>query len=289
MQQRGASVDRATQAWVRGTGRRVVVAEHPWLLGPVGATSVIGEEWLAAEALRTGGELREGGGLLSDVNGLASDEFDPAQIAPEIVDFYQSTSEWRLDLWSQWSVWAWPFGWILSAVFARRLRQLSLPLRPLDVARGMDSRVVSVVDAKGRRLGAAWLRTLRATGQTVYSGWYGIVALPSTRSPSIRVVFPLPIGSLTVFLRPANAGGGRLRLTSPLGRFGEEGAYLLVSAPDRTHAWVRRVPLVESFDVYVDEEGVLRTDHHGPWGNFGAPISLQTRAVDPVRGRTKWC
>ncbi len=37
----------------------------------------------------------------------------------------------------------------------------------------MDSRVVSLRDANGVQLGAAWLRTLRSTGQVVYSGLYG--------------------------------------------------------------------------------------------------------------------
>jgi hypothetical protein len=41
-------------------------------------------------------------------------------------------------------------------------------------------------------LGAAWLRTLRRTGKTIYSGWYGAAALPGRDQPSVRVVFPLP-------------------------------------------------------------------------------------------------
>ena len=40
----------------------------------------------------------------------------------------------------------------------------------LDTAQGIDSRIVVVQDQSESRLGAAWLRTLRATGQTIYSG-----------------------------------------------------------------------------------------------------------------------
>jgi len=175
--------------------------------------------------------------------------------------FYERTSDWRLDVWSQWCPVAWPFGWLVSSVFARRLEQLNLPLRPLDVARGMDSRVRTVVDADARQLGAAWLRNLRATGQTIYSGWYSTTRLPGSDRPSIRVVFPLPNGSVTVFLRPENGDAGSVRLVSPMGRFGENGAYLIVAGDDGKTAWVRRVPVAEQFTVYVDEEGVLRTDH----------------------------
>ena len=74
-------------------------------------------------------------------------------------------------------------------------------------------------------------------------------------------MFPLPNGSVTVFLRPENGVGGALRLISPVGRFGDAGAYLIATSEDGRTAWVRRVPLAEQFDVYVDADGVLRTDH----------------------------
>ena len=260
MSERGSLIDRATQAWVRVTGRKVDLTDHPWLDGPVGDPRVIGDEWVAREANRLKGELFEGGGLLASVGLLKGDGFDPDALSPAVVDFYERTTEWRLDVWSQWCPAALPGGWLLSAVFARRLQQLALPLRPLDVAQGMESRVVSLRDSVGRQLGAAWLRTLRSTGQVVYSGWYGTVQLPRTLDPSIRVMFPLPNGSVAVFLRPSVEPGGALTLTSPIGEFGDDGAYLIVRAGGRS-AFVRRVPLAEQFRVYVDDEGTLRTDH----------------------------
>ena len=180
-------------------------SEHPWLLGPVGEPDLIADTWLAREARRLEGSTAEGGGLLEDLGRLAGPRFDPSGLARPMSELYERTSEWRLEVWSQWAPWAWTFGWLLSTVFARRLRQLSLPLRPLDAAHGIDSRVVAVRGADGAQLGAAWLRTLRSTGQTVYSGWYGVAFLPHTGGPSVRVVFPLPNGSITVFLRPGVA------------------------------------------------------------------------------------
>jgi hypothetical protein len=178
-----------------------------------------------------------------------------------VVDFYERTSQWRLEVWSQWCPAAWPFGWLLSSLFARRPQQLSLPLRPLDAAYGIDSRVVTVQVRSGTQLVAAWLRTLRSSGQTVYSGWYGTAIVPNALRPSVRVMFPLPNGSVTVFLRPEVRSDGALMLTSPLGAFGDDGAYLIVARPDGRSGWVRRVPLAERFVVWLDEEGVLRTDH----------------------------
>lgn len=259
--ERGHLIDRATQAWVRATGTVVDLNAESWLLGPTGGTRVVGDQWLPGEAERLGGAVVEGGGLLDDFGRLRGEGFDAQRLARPIVDFYERTSEWRLDVWSQWGPVAWPFGWMLSTVFAQRLQQLSLPLRPLDVAQGMDSRVLAVKSRDGRHLGAAWLRKLRATGQNVYSGWYGIAQLPNTSRPSLRVMFPLPNGSVAVFLRPDVGGNGSLVLTSPLGTFGDDGAYLIVASSDGHSASVRRVPLAERFIVWVDDEGTLRTDH----------------------------
>jgi hypothetical protein len=261
VQDRGFLIDRATQAWVRATGRRVSFDEHSWLAGPIGSPRVIADDWLHGEAQRLRGTLTEGGGLLGHMSDLAAARFDPSLLVAPVIDFYEQTSEWRLEVWSQWCPAAWPFGWLLTSVFAQRLQQLSLPLRPLDAAFGMDSRVFTVSGQHGRQVGAAWLRTLRSTGQTVYSGWYGTARLPNTEGPSIRVVFPLPNGSVMVFLRPEVRDDGALVLTSPLGAFGDDGAYLIVARPDRSSGWARRVPLAERFVVGVDDEGVLRTDH----------------------------
>jgi hypothetical protein len=261
IEDRGHLIDRTTQAWVRATGKQVAFDEHQWLRGPAGNPGLIADEWLPREAARLGGKLVDGGGLLDGMGLLSGPTFDPARLAGPVVDFYERTAEWRLEVWSQWCPAAWPFGWLLSTVFARRLQQLSLPLRPLDTALGMDSRVIAVRGDDDGQLGAAWLRTLRSTGAQVYSGWYGTAHLPNSPSASIRVSFPLPNGSVTVFLRPEVRSDGALLLTSPTGEFGDDGAYLIVVRPDGHSGWVRRIPLAEQFVVWVDDEGVLRTNH----------------------------
>jgi hypothetical protein len=258
---RGRFVDRATQGWVKATGRRVSFDDHPWLYGPVGGPLLIADEWVARQALFLGGTVTEGGGLLDRVSDLAGYGFDPSTLSSSVVNFYERTSEWRLEVWSQWRPLAWPIAWLLSSVFAQRLHQFSLPLRAMEAAYGMDSRIVTVRSSRGIQLGAAWLRTLRATGQTVYSGWYGTAILPDSDRPSLRVVFPLPNGNLTVFLRPDTRDDGALVLSSPIGPFGTEGAYLIVANPNESSGWVRRVPLAERFVVGLDDEGTLRTQH----------------------------
>ncbi|WP_249669323.1 hypothetical protein [Cellulomonas hominis] len=255
--------DEATRLWVRWTGRRVDLRREEWLQGPVGETGPIAGTWLDAEARRLGAErVRDADaqdrGLLGSMAELDAPGFTAASLTGPVRRFYEQTSRWRLDAWIGWSPWAWPFGWAVTAVFARRLEQLALPLRSLDLARGMTSTVTPFV-REGRQVGAVWLRRLRATGHVVFSGVYGVVRLPGSGSPVVRVAFPLPGGRLVVLLRPTATADGGLVLTSGPGGWGDPGAYLVVERARGT--WARRVPVHEEFHVRVDEEDVLRTDH----------------------------
>ncbi len=164
-----------------------------------------------------------------------------------------------MEVWTQWNPFFQPGGEAISRMFGRRVQQLALPTRPLDVAYGIDSRVAIIVDAEGEQRAAAWLRTLRSTGEYVYSGCYSSRLLPGDRQPSVHVAFPLEAGNVQVFLRPSVLPGGALELSSPAGRFGEIGAYVVVKDLGDTHA--ARVPIHETFRVYLDRDGVLRTDH----------------------------
>jgi hypothetical protein len=268
----GAFLDRFTQRWVIATGRRVEFGgSERWLDGPIGAPDGVGENWIEQHVARTDGRLVEGSpqGLLPAFAALSGPGLDVDAVSPAIVDFYEKTSEWSLDVWARWSRWAEPGGRLINALFARRLRQLSLPVDPLDVAYGMQSRVVGLVGPDGSHLGTAWQRTMRSTGTTTFGGFYGIVTRPSAIRPSVRVVFPLPNGSLTVFLRPDVTADGGLVLTSPAGRFGDDGAYLVVRSgagsqggARRSQGWARRIPLPERFVLFTDADGVLRCDHH---------------------------
>lgn len=246
------------------TGRHVDLdGPERWLDGPVGAPDRVGDDWIDQHATRVGATamVDRPQGLLPDVGALAGPGFGANRVSPTIVDFYERTSEWTLDVWSRWSRWAEPGGRLLDALFAQRLRQLSLPVDPLAVAHGIDSRVVALAGPDGRHLGTAWQRTVRATGATVFGGFYGTATTPRATRPSIRVVFPLPNGSLTVFLRPDATPDGGLVLTSGPGGFGDDGAYLVVRPGAGPSGWARRVPLHERFALSTGADGVLRCDH----------------------------
>lgn len=260
---RGASVDRATQRWVMATGRRVDLAgAQRWLDGPVGDPDGLGDRWVDTYAARHGAEVVNGPeqGLLPMFAALAP-SVDAADVSPQIAAFYETTAAWSVDLWSRWARWAEPGGRFINAVFAHRLRQLSLPLDPLEAAEGMDSHIAAITAPGGGHLGTVWQRTMRSTGATVFGGFYGAWTLPGAGGPSVRVVFPLPNGSLTAFLRPEATSNGGLLLSSGPGRFGDDGAYFVVRPEAADRAWARRVPLHERFALSAGPEGTVRCDH----------------------------
>lgn len=258
-----APLNRLTRRWWRTVGREVDLAgEQSWLDGPMSVDARVRDRWLAAEAARIGGtvvEDRPGAGLLADMAALDGPGFAADRLSPDVRHFYEHTSQWRMEVWTGWSPLFWPGGEVVSRLFGRRSEQLALPMRPLDVARGMDSRVVVIDDADGRQHATGWLRTLRATGEYVYSGAYGHRRLPGADRDSVHVAFPLESGNVQVFLRPEVDADGSLWLRSTGGRFGDDGAYVVVAEGRRTFA--AHAPIRETFHVYLDDEGVLRTDH----------------------------
>ena len=78
---RGYLTDYVTQCWVRLTGRRVVLAEHAWLAGPIATARGIGPRFFDELARREALDIRRGGpdgdrGLISDFHALASPDFE---------------------------------------------------------------------------------------------------------------------------------------------------------------------------------------------------------------------
>lgn len=261
-------LDLASRSFWRVTGRRVDLERaEQWLDAPISPSARVGTDWIGVEAARHGGALGADdpdAGLLPSMSALDGPGFAASELHPLVRDFYEHTASWQMDVWSAWSPVFWPVGELVSRWWGRRVEQLALPMRPLDVAHGMDSNVTPVRDHAGVQVASAWTRTLRDSGRTVFSGAYSSRTLPGAPRPSVHVAFPLESGNLQVFLRPSVTADGGLLLESPRGGFGEDGAYVVVNGP-RAHA--ARVPLHETFHVHVDRDGVLRTDHElRVWG-----------------------
>ena len=284
-ERRGYLSDWVTQQWVRSTGRKVRLAECAWLDGPVGGTRGIGKDFFLGYADKHNLELVESGrrGLLQDFKSLAGSGNDPAAVAPEVGDFYEQTSDYELDAWSEWHGLFRPLGGALSALFSRRLQQLNVPLSPLDTARGMSSKVVPLRDpASGAIRETAWTRELRATGDVIYAGSYSITQVPRHPSPCVKVVFPLPNGNGIVVMKAEAGADGSLMLRSTGSRFGEPGFYFTVQDGDGSATARYVASLKEQINVYAAEAGTVRADHTlWIWGIGFLRIHYRMRSSAP--------
>jgi hypothetical protein len=264
-ERRGYLADWLTQLWVRATGRSVDLGgAQGWLDGPAGPTRGIGAGTFDEVARAEGLEITAGGGrgILPAVAALASERFDPAAIGAEVRSFYERTSAYEIEAWAAWCGPFKPFGWLLAAIFSRRLEQLNVPLSGLDTSRGMTNEVFHVVEpATGKLRYAVWLRRLLGTQRVLYAGSYSVCRPPGYPGACVKVVFPLPNGSAMVIMRPEAQGDGSLLLVSAGERFGSPGFYFVVRGKGgRARArYVRS--LRESIQVYAADRGGARADH----------------------------
>lgn len=255
----GASI----RLWVRSTGRRVAKRDAPWLDCPMGQPGRIGAEFYnyLAERERLRVRTAPDAGLLSDFDALRGSGFDPDKVRPEIRDFYEHTSSYRIEAWSEAPVPTRLFLWALTRFVSRRMDQLNFPVSSLELAGGMTSEVLPMFDAEGRRLYTGWLRRVAASERVIYTGLYSVGRPAGHPDPCVKVSFPVPQGSSTVFLRPEAQPDGSFKLISSGSRFGEPGFYRMLEV-DAGHWRVRYIrTLRERFHVYVDRRGTLRTDH----------------------------
>ena len=264
-EKRGNLSDWTTQQWVCSTGRRLKLTDHPWLDGPIGGTRQIGRQFFEDYAKKNQFEVLQNGtrGLIPDFHSLENGTGSAlAGVAQPVKDFYERTSEFDMDAWSDWYGAFKPFGRALSLLFSRRLQQLNVPLSPLDPSKGIASSVVQMRDpASGRVVQTAWVRQLHATGNVLYAGSYSTCKVPGHPSPCIKVAFPLPNGNAIVLMKPEAHADGSLSVCSIGKAFGDPGFYFVVHGGNGT-VWARYVrSLEEEIRVYAAESGTVRADH----------------------------
>ena len=249
--------------WVRTTGKRIREDEIPWLCCPLGERGRIGtgiyERIARDENLQI--QAPPGAGLIPDFNALRGPSFHPDAIHPTIRHFYEHAASYQLEVWTEVALLGRFFLWLLVEFISRRMDQLNFPISSLEVAKGMSSEVVQLLDpASGRIAYTGWLRRLKSSGHVIYAGLYSTVNLPGEPSPCVKVTFPCD-GSANVYLCPIAHPDGSFGLDSSGSAWGRSGFYRMVRS-GADHRRVRYVKtLHELFHVYVDDEGVLRTEH----------------------------
>jgi hypothetical protein len=248
---------------VRVTGRHIRKSDAPWLHCYLGKPGLIGTGVYQRIAQEEHLQLRNSShaGLIPDFEVLRGPSFDPDGVHPRIRHFYEHAAEYQMEVWSEVYFVGRFFLWVLVEFLSRRMDQLNFPISSLEVAKGMASEVIQLIDpASGKLLYTGWLRRLKSSGRVIYAGVYSTVRVPEEENPCVKVTFPCR-GSANVYLRPIAHADGSFGLDSSGSTFGKSGFYRLVEA-GLDHWRVRNFrSLHELFHVYVDDENVLRTDH----------------------------
>jgi hypothetical protein len=263
-------LDKTTQLWVKITGRKIDPGVYPWLAGPIGDPDIIGDQFVSRLAKENSLHVvsnHPGSGLLEDFNDLGLSDTELQLIRPEIIDFYQKTSNYDFEFWSEWKGVFRPFGWLLSSLFSKRLQQLNLPLSPMDSSKGINSQILKLTK-DGKTVWTVWYRTLKSNKRVIYSGIYTTCTPPGYSQPLLKVIFPLPKGNASVIMTKSVGNDGSLTLSSDGKKFGENGFYFYLTDGNEKH-WARYVSAMhEWITVYVDDEKILRADHNLDFHGF---------------------
>ncbi|HET6148673.1 MAG TPA: hypothetical protein VFH68_14150 [Polyangia bacterium] len=270
---------------IRLFGRKVSPGDVAWLVGPLGGPTIGDanyEETAAAEGLQLVRHAHEGG-LIPDFGALACAGFDPARVHPKIRDFYERTHAYRLDAWATTYFPARLALWALVTTISRRVNQLNFPLDGLDTAYGMTSEIALLRDpATGAIRYTGWFRKLERRDRAIYTGYYMTQKPPLHDGACVKVVFPMPGGNATVFLRPENDDGAGFRLMS-IGRgFGDAGFYRVQREGAALRVWNIRT-LHETFRLYLDAREDVHCDHDVRF--LGLPVLTLHYRIAPAAER----
>ncbi|GAA0879146.1 hypothetical protein GCM10009119_21140 [Algoriphagus jejuensis] len=223
--------DWITQQWVILFGQRIDNKNYQWLLGPFGGTKGIGikfVEQLAKDESLVIDSQRKGKGLLDSILNLGLSQTELKRLSPNVIDFYENTSNYDLLLKAKWNPFFKIFGTLIKSVFSRRIEQLNVPIENIEDASGLTNEITKLVDTNTNEVKRTiWLRTFKSTGRVVYSGVYETCSLPN-KQICIKAIFPLPNGNATVILTPSVGKNGELILDSSGQKIGDSGFYFLL-------------------------------------------------------------
>ena len=261
-----------------------------WLDGPLG-DAMIGDAPYRDVAARLGLTVERDAadaGLVPDFGALRGVHCDPDRVHPLVREFYEHTTRFAMDVWSQTFFPSNIALWLLVTTISRQVNQLNFPLSPLESAHGMSSEIIALRNPDGSIRYTGWFRTLGDEARVLYTGFYMTEQAPN-HGPCVKVVFPMPNGNATVVLAPRIEPDGALILDSGGKRFGDPDFYRVQRrGPDHARIWQIKT-LRERFRVYVDDRGVLRCDHTVRF--LGLPVvslhyKIFRRAADATAART---
>ena len=259
---------------------RVPAKDLPFVVPRAAHSRYVGTEYVRALATELGGEYVADAadtGIVASLDTLAGPDFDPSAVAPQVREFYEHTTRFRLDIVPHWRLWVRPGYLLYRTIVARPLGQANVPMNHRETLRGIRSRIDTVrlpdqpeVHVRG------WIRSFSDTNEPIFVGIY--TTYRDERRGYVSVGFPVPEGSFTATLLPRTGPGGGLTLTSRGDGLSHPGHYLTYVDRSDDQLTALAVPgFAEQLDVYVDD-GQLRADH--AFAVFGLPFLTLRYTID---------
>lgn len=251
-----------TQQWVIIWGRKFDPNDHPWLIGPFGNLTGIGATFAEELAEKEGWAIVRGSqsqGIIPSVAMLGLSDTDLNHLSQEVIQFYENTTDYDLDLSVKWNPFFKPFGSLVNRLFSKRIDQLNIPAKDIKNIESITSEIITLVEPLSNNVKCTiWLRTDPITGQVMYSGVYGTCTLP-TGKVCVKAVFPLPKGNATVILSPRVGAKGELILESTGREFGDAGFYFLLNDSKGNH-WAQYIRSFRDHLTVTSEHNTLRAE-----------------------------
>lgn len=269
------------QAPLQFTGERVPTGEARYVVPFEARTKYIGAEYMADLARDSDGSFKRNKpdiGIVENFNCLRGPTFDPTQVAPLILEFYEHTSWFKLSIEPKWNPFIKPFFWFFKNYVARQIGQANLPFNMEEAQRGMVSYIDTIEYspaengdrvAEEERAGhietlRGWIRAYEDSGEAIYVGIYTVVRYNGLGYVSVG--FPLPEANFTATLKPFNNRGDGLLLKTHDTGSDFTGHYLTDIDNEDGSLTILKLPTMgEEIDVYV-QNGQLRTDHRFYFG-----------------------
>jgi hypothetical protein len=221
----------------------------------------IGRHFFRDFARETGAALTPSAphaGLVPAFRALRSDSFDPGQVDPLIVDFYEHTADFAMKVDGAFTPLFEGPASVLYRPLASLVEQLDVPDFQPGVTRDMVSQFgfIEPAQASPSRI---WIRSMKDTGAIFYVGAVhdSIAETNGRRHAYITMVFPLPRANLAVMLKLENAGGDGFRMTTDPEGPTDAGTYLVRPGPT-TVSWIEVPGAKEEFTFGVTTLGGRR-------------------------------
>jgi hypothetical protein len=207
-------------------------------------------------------------GIVASLDELAGPDFDPADVDPLVLEFYEHTTRFTLDIVPEWRMWVRPGYLLYRTIVARPLGQASVPMNQREALRGVRGRIDTITPVGSDVVSVrGWIRSFADNDEPIYVGIY--TTYRHDDRGYVSVGFPVPQGSFTATLQPRAGPGGGLMLTSHTDD-PQAGHYLTYIDPQTRELTALAVRgFAEELQVFV-EDGELRA-RHAFWV-FGFPF-----------------